>query len=420
MKSLPNKTLLSIAVAALVPFTAYSAPLDPSERDMASQFSVDMQRAFNIYADSDHRDLVWYVPKVGQIALTGVNTGNPRPRFSVYSRAPWTGFLAGQDLVHFGGAFDTTGGIGDLRQLEREAQAKGLRVSPATAAKATTKFLLTDLVVGNNGRIDTECHTETWTGPNGEVQIPVCTALNNDGERVSTDFMYKFRATTPRGSSSVSQNIPFQGVTMPEWVFPIQDLMETGSNWDANFQAVTEWELTTLRKTRVARININWSRTFEQASTYFGIHNNACVDIEVQTFFRRLLDNQNGESGITVEYLHDDGTYKPEPINDEQFDNVVDAVYQEMRNELFNEMRDYGQSQLGRVDTEATAMFTLRANYEKLIFKRNETRYVSWNPGSSVHNASTNMTVQCVLGGFGTSVTWDVDSEACRQLAGME
>ena len=275
------------------------------------------------------------------------------------------------------------------------------------------------MVVGNDGRIDTHCETEEWTGPNGTVLIPVCKALNNQGEWVNTDFLSKFRAATPRGNSTVSTYIPFQATSMPDWDFTIQEWMETGSNWDANIQAVAEWELTTAKKVRVARINIDWSRTFEQASTFFAIHNNACLEVEIGTFFKRLLDNQNGESGITVEYLQADGSYAKEPTTEEHFIQTVEAVRKEMRDELFNEMRDFGQSQIGDVNREATAMYTLRANYEKLVFKRNETRYVSWNPGSSVTNASTNMNIQCVRGGFGTQVTWDMDDAACREIAGQ-
>ncbi len=416
-----NKSTITMAVAAsLFSSMSISAPLDPSEKDIQGLFSVDTQQAYTLYADSIDSNLVWYVPKVGQIALSGADTESPKPRFSVYARAPWTGFFAGQDLVHFGGAFNTSGDRGTLLRLESEAHAKGLRVSPAQASKVTTKFMLTDLVINNDSRIDTECEFEEWTGPNGTVNIPICKALNNQGEWVNTDFLSKFRAATPRGNSSVSTYIPFQATSMPQWDFVVQEWMETGSNWDANVQAVVEWDLTTVKKVRVARINIDWSRTFEQASTFFAIHNNACLEVEVGTFFKRLLDNQNGESGITVEYLQEDGTYANEPTSEEQFIQTVEAVRKEMRDELFNEMRDYGQSQLGDVDREATTMYTMRANYEKLIFKRNETRYVSWNPGTSITNASTNMNIQCVTGGFGLAVEWDMDDPACRDIAGQE
>ncbi|ATC93708.1 hypothetical protein [Pseudoalteromonas tunicata] len=421
MTSIIKNSQLALAVTASIFSTlAIAAPLDQSEKDIQGLFSVDTQQAYTLYADSADQNLVWYVPKVGQIALSGASTSAPKPSFSVYARAPWTGIFSGQNLVHFGGAFNTSGDRGALLKLESEAHAQGLRISPAQAAKVTTKFLLTDLIVGNDGRINTQCDTEEWNGPNGLVLIPVCKALNSEGEWVNTDFLSKFRTATPRGNSTVSTYIPFQATSMPDWDFTVQEWMETGSNWDANIQAVAEWELTTVKKVRVARINIDWSRTFEQASTFFAIHNNACLEVEVGTFFKRLLDNQNGESGITVEYLQADGTYANEPTSEEQFIQTVEAVRKEMRDELFNEMRDFGQSQIGDVNREATAMYTMRANYEKLVFKRNETRYVSWNPGSSVTNASTNMNIQCVTGGFGTQVTWDMEDPACRSIAGQQ
>lgn len=422
MASLKKELLLGLGSAAALAMGSVSnaAPMDPSEVDISGRFSVDVQRAFHLYADSDNSSLVWYVAKQGTIALSGAGNGRaPRPRFSVYAKRPWSGVLAGEELVYFGGAFDTTGIRGDLLKLEAEARGQGLRISPAPASKATTKFLATGFEIGNDGRVDTDCTFEEWTGPGGfTVLVPKCEALNGNGEYQATDFMYQFRAVTPRGESTASQYIPFQGTSMPEWTFTIEDMMYNGDNWDANLQAVTEWELTTERKTRIARVNIDWKRTFEQASTFAAIHNWACVDIEVGTFFRRLVDNPDGNSGITVEYLQEDGSYSDTPSNNNQFNQAVDALVKEVRDELFNEIRDYGQSQLGDVDREASAVFTLRANYEKLIFERNETRYLSWNPGTAIKNSSTNMAVQCMNGGFGTPVTWNMEDETCAAMAG--
>lgn len=415
-----KRLALSLLPLAAAISSATAAPMDPTENPIAKEFTVDVQRAFHLYGDTLDPKLVWYVAKQGMVALNGTSTGLPQPRFSVYSRMPWNGVFAGENLVYFGGAFDTTGNLGDLNRLQAEAHAKGMTISPAKASSASTKFLATGFEVGADGRVDTKCEFEEWTAPNGNVVlVPICEAMSRDGEYRTSDFMYQFRSAVPRGNSSTSEYIPFQGTTMPGWDFTIGDLMATGSNWDANLQGVVEWELTTEAKTRVARIVVDWKRTFEQASTFTALHNWSCVDIEIQTFFRRLVDNPDGNSGITVEYLHPDGIYRQDPVDDAQFHKVVDGVYQDMRNELFNEMRDYGQSQLGPVNTEATAVFTMRANYEKLIFERNETRYIAWNPGTSITNANTNMTVSCVKGGFGMPVVWDMDTAACRDLAGL-
>lgn len=409
-------TTLTLALVAATCGQVMAAPLATNERDIQSQFSIDTQRKFQLFADSDHRDLVWYVPKEGQIAINGADTATPRPRFSIVSRYSTSGVFAGLEQAVLGGAFDTTGNRGALLKLETEARAKGLRISPATASKATTNFMLSDVAFDSNGRANIRC--ENKAVPGTIFTVPECLVLSDTNEWLPTSMLASFQANTPSGNTSVSTYIPFQAVSMPDATPEMRDLMN-GSNWDSHIQATTTWELTTLARTQVARININWERTFEQASTFTAIHLNSCLEVEIQTFFRRLADNANGQSGITIEYLHDDGTYKTTPPNQEKFEKVVQALYESIRNELFVEMRDYGQSQLGPVNTEARATFTLRANYEKLIFKRNETRYLTWNPGSSITNAKTNMTIQCLKGGFGQVVSWDMTDAACRSIVGQ-
>ena len=385
-----------------------------------SECSTNTQLKYNLYADNQDSKLVWYVPKEGQIAINGASTATPRPRCSVVSRMSPYGIWAGQEQAVIGGAFDTTGNRGALLKLEQEARSLGWRVSPAPASKSKTRFMLSDIYFTGQGRAQVQCENKTGEFNGIPFTIPECSALNDDGEWIKTDVIASFQATSPSGRSSVSTYIPFQAVTTPTVTYEIRQLMDSGSNWDAHIQATTEWELTTHAKTQVARINIEWARVFEQASTYFAVHFNSCVEAEVQTFFRRLLDNQNGESGITIQYRQPNGTYSDNPTNIEQFDMAVQSLYQSVRDELFVELRDFGQSQLGNVSTEPSgAVFTMRANYEKLIFRRNESRYLTWNPGSKISNALTNMTIQCTKGGFGLPVSWDMDDAACRDIVGQ-
>lgn len=413
-------TKTAVSVLALISLNTFAAPMSHEEKDINGYFTADTQNKFNLYADNQDSKLVWYVPKEGQIAINGASTATPRPRLSVVSRMSPYGIWAGQEQVVVGGAFDTTGNRGALLKLEAEAVARGWRISPAPAAKSKTRFMLSDVYFDGNDRANVRCENKTGEFNGMPFVVPECSVLNDDGEWQRTDVVASFQAMSPSGSSSVSTYIPFQVVTTPTVSYEIHQVMEAGANWDAHIQATTEWELTTHARTQIARINIDWERVFQQASTYTAIHFNSCVEAEIQTFFRRLLDNQNGQSGITIEYRQPDGTYSGTPTNVAQFDNSVQSLYESIRDELFVELRDYGQSQLGQVSTEpSNAVFTLRANYEKLIFRRKESRYLTWNPGTKITNALTNMTIQCAKGGFGLPVSWDMDDAACREIVGQ-
>ncbi|WP_419146764.1 hypothetical protein [Pseudoalteromonas 'SMAR'] len=414
-----SQSVLAMALA-MTTMHAQAAPMSHDEKDISSFFSADTQRKFNLYADTQDNQLVWYVPKEGQIAINGANTSSPRPRLSVLSRVSPYGIWAGLEQAVIGGAFDTTGNRGALLRLESEAQQRGWRVAPAPAQHAKTRFMLSDIYFDNSGRAHVECEMETGTINGVEFQVPKCYALDDDGNMQPTDVVASFQSMAPEGFSSTSTYIPFQLVTTPSATPEIRQIMMSGANWDASIQATTDWQLTTHARTQIARINIDWERVFQQASTYTAVHLNSCVEAEIETFFRRLLDNQNGQTGITIEYKQPDGSYSENPTNIAQFDQAVQSLYESIRDELFVELRDFGQSQLGNVDNEPSgAVFTLRANYEKLVFRRNESRYLTWNPGSKISNASTNMTIQCSKGGFGLPVTWDMDDPACRDIIGQ-
>jgi hypothetical protein len=413
-------TKIALSLFALSTLQTTAAPMSLDEKDITGHFSVDTQRKFNLYADSQDAALVWYVPKEGQIAINGATTASPRPRLSVISRVSPFGIWGGQEQVVIGGAFDTTGNRGALLKLEKEAKQLGWKISPAPAARSKTTFALSDVHFDRSGRARVDCFNEEGSIGGTAFVVPVCKVLNDDGEWQKTTVLSSFQTSTPTGATSVSTYIPFQVVTLPDIAPEIRSLMETGSNWDGHIQATTKWELTTQARTQVARINIDWERVFQQASTYTAIHYNSCVEAEIQTFFRKLLDNQNGQSGITIQYRQPDGSYTDTPTNVKQFDDAVQSLYESVRDELFVELRDFGQSQLGQVNNEPSgAVFTLRANYEKLVFRRKESRYLTHNPGTSISDATTNMTIQCARGGFGFPVAWDMEDPACREIVGQ-
>jgi hypothetical protein len=134
----------------------------------------------------------------------------------------------------------------------------------------------------------------------------------------------------------------------------------------------------------------------------------------VDIIFKQLV--QKGR-GVSVEYYHADGSYHPEATNNAEFIKVVEAVRRELGDELFQQIRKYGASPLGEVSTDVHSFFTLRANYEKQIIKRHETRYINWNPGMKMEKPQTNMGIDCVQGGFGSPVKWS-DIPACQAVVG--
>jgi hypothetical protein len=276
------------------------------------------------------------------------------------------------------------------------------------------------------GLLDVKCTMDkidiTKNGVTTTRNVPVC-HIKRDADDVEyqmdTNVMYKFVHTKLSNNSTASQNVSFQATTMPDWTEQLRTLMSAGGQWDNVLSSNVKWTIKTSSLTRQARAHISWHRLFEQASTFAAIHLNSCVDVQVQSFFSKLVDcNAEDECGVRMEYLQPDGTtWGPKAPNDANFVNVINALDTQLRGEIFNEVAI--SPTLGRVSTDNSAIFTLRANYEKVTLDRNEVREVVYNPGPTTAEATTALNIDCLLGGFEDGrVSWDLSRSGCAALLG--
>ncbi|HEX5746430.1 MAG TPA: hypothetical protein VFZ09_09300 [Archangium sp.] len=422
-KSLMHAAVVVASVASLG--QAQAAPMSPAARPVAQNFSALVQENFTLMGDTDDPFLIYYVPRRGGVAVDSAASTSPIPRFNISAFYPTFGFWAGLELSRLGGTLSTTSYLGELQRLQNEAASKGLYVAPAPASKAKSKFLITGYEV--DGRIDVSCTKESIeiivNGVPRTVQVPNCFTRQNPDEpyALDTNVMYKFASTGVNSGSVVAQDISFQATTLPDYVQGLRDVMTFGGQWDNLITAKVDWEIKTSNLTRQARLHVNWQTLFEQASSYASIHLNSCLDVEVKAFFQRVVQcNKEAECGIRIEYLVN-GVWVPTAPNDANFVNVVNAVERQVKDELFNEVRKYTTPVNGQVSDERSAIFTLRANYEKLMMSKNEVINVTYNPGPTDVTASTTLNISCLMGGFESGrVTWNMADPGCVALLGQE
>ncbi|GAB6260505.1 hypothetical protein [Photobacterium sp. R1] len=395
--------------------------MDPNDdnayRHFPGSVSAELESKYYLYKDSHKKDLMWYVPKSGYVAYRGTGD-NTRPNFNASSYIPrfgtWAALRPGEAQIRMGGAFNTMGRVEDVQFLKTEAEKVGFSVSPAVVTRGTALFVVDGIDANADGRIDVECVDEPLTvtdalGQTINVTINNCYVTTIDGKQQPTTIVEKAYAKVPGGRTSASVNVPFQLVTLPDndMTNAIENDLAVGNSLSPYFSLIVDWELETERETRAARITVDWNQTFEQAHTFAAYHNFACVDIEIQTFFKKLV--QEGK-GVYVEYYNPETKqYEEQAPNQAAFIKAVEGIQAELQAELFDQIQEYSQSQLGKVDTSTNSMWTLRANYEKQVLKRNETRTINWNPGMSMETVQTEMSVDCVVGGFGTPVEWSTD-----------
>lgn len=423
------KHLLTIATTASTLFAAsdaYAEPISPKDKNVAQLFSPEVQNEFTLLADTDDASLVYYVPRTGGVRVKSPLSEDPRPSFNVTAREARFGLMAqlfpGEEFVHVGGVMSTTANLGALTKLHDEANIQGLSVAPAPAASGTVKFLAYG-VESSNGRIDVQCVEEVDEDIviGGEaLSMPKCflKSAPDAPYDIDTNAIYKLNSTRVGRNGTVARDIRFKSVLFPTVRNSVEDTMMEGGAWDDVLGAQMEWTITAQRKTHQARINIYWERLFEQASAFAAIHNNACLDIELGYFFDKIVDcDDERECGLFVTYRQDDGTWTDKAPSNDDFIAVVSEVENELRDELFNEILP--KSKLGDVSRRVNAQYTLRANYEKRILKRNETITVRYNPGKEDVTAETDLGIDCLIGGFGARVSWDMESAGCTELLGQ-
>jgi hypothetical protein len=383
---------------------------------------------YTLLADSDNPRQVYYVPRFGGIAVNAPSSANPVPRFSISESVATTGFWAGSFLSYLGGTFDTVSLNDETAQkLFQEANTLGISLSPAPVRSAKTKWLLAAEAV-EGSRVKADCQNQEVTVRNprtGETTttlVPFCYLPDESGAYTrDSNIFYKLASFPVPGNSVTAAAVPFQAVLLPEGGTIARTKMSTGAQWDDLLTARVEWDIKTNTKTRQARAEINWKSTFEQASAFAAIHNNACIDIEMQAFYQKLAScNDPDQCGVSIKYLKDDGTWTNVAPNDPEFITQVKAFRKSIEDELFNQVEAYTTSTLGQVSKKKSAVFTLRANYEKKSLDRHEFRDFEWSPGNRALSVTTDLNISCLKGGFETGrVSWNTEDEGCRALIGQ-
>ncbi|MBE0365403.1 hypothetical protein PULV_a2190 [Pseudoalteromonas ulvae UL12] len=319
--------ICAIVLCLIVSNQSSATPVSPEVDNIASRFSVDIQREFHLFSDSLNRRTVWYIPKVGGIKRVGNS-----PAFSVFATTIETGPFSGESAVNFEGKFNALSRTSLIARLNAEASSKGLLIKPAEISAADTRVLLAGFQLDNDGQLKTTCDIEIWQSPNGPIQIPVCKALDDQGNWQEVDFLSSFLAMLPI-AGSINQDIPFKGQTLPGWDMAISDLLVTGSSWDAEIQLLTDWKLKTNTQLRDARVTVKWRDLVKYMITK--MIENRYWSITKSKLDRILTQAINNRSGISVLYFHSNGLTSQSPQDASQKNRIKNNLLHVLRKELF-------------------------------------------------------------------------------------
>ncbi|WP_299004327.1 hypothetical protein [uncultured Shewanella sp.] len=306
---------------------ANSTPMSPEANNVSSLFSVDLQNKFHLFSDSLNNNLVWYIPKVG-----GIKKIDDSPAFSVSTNIINEGPFEGEISVGFNGIFNAMNQTSSISKLSYEASAKGLYIKPAEIYSAETQVLLSGFKLDNNGTLESICDIEVWYTPSGEINIPVCKALDDTGIWRAIDFLSSFSSTLPI-SGNIDQDIPFHGKTLPGWEDSISELLNTGSSWDAEIQLLTDWTLKSNTNIKDADVYIDWRKLIEHM--IYLIRNNLSWSVTLGDLDRFLRHAIKEKKGVSIYYYHENGRIIPYPSKLIQEERVIDGLIHRLRKSLF-------------------------------------------------------------------------------------
>ncbi|MDE1462677.1 hypothetical protein [Spartinivicinus poritis] len=419
-----GKTLMAAAVAATIQQAA-AAPISESP-DV--QFSARIYDNFYLLKDGVDQSKIYYIPKRGNVAVQGVTSSLPVPRFNVFHRFQQSGYFAGETLSYLGGSFSTLGDLDAVQALLDEANSYGLRAYPAPATEARTTFLSTGNQI-DNGRLDIACSNEKLTidqnGQQRQIEVPKCTMLNSDsGEYdLSTNVMYRFRAMMPPSQTVVNQDLPFQAVTTPGWDQQIDGVLMSGGQWDNILTARIDWKIKTDEKYHAVKVKVDWGKLFKQASQFTSQNQNANQEQEVQQFFQQQAQCQDvSQCGAVVQFQQNDGSFGTVAPEDDRYQQAADVLRDKLQNELFNEVAAFQQQQeptpTGQQQQQWDPIYTMKSNYDKLIKGKED--YVYYYTPGVMRNYNTTLNFSCMKRQPMGRVVWNMEDPGCLALIGQD
>ena len=435
----------SLALLSALSFQALSAPIDIHDTPVEAMLgeleegdSSFISRNYTLFADSVYDDFVWFIAKKGYLSYRSSN-GYSSPDIGVMKYLPRgsaSHFNPKQEVISIGGAFNGAGFPKDLERLESILKEQGFTMSaaPVYGAKGTATAYLNAkaLEFDESGNLKVLCEegplsqnpdSHTFDKDGNQAQGTSCFIflkdenLSEDQRKISTDIFRKATVRVPDGHGESSGRIPFSFLTYPNAnaTNSIVKTFQDGDNINDLFGVAVNvtWDVGSKRTIKKAQIKIDWSEIFKQSSAFSAHHNNKCLDIQVNEFFRDQVEN-----GVIEVSTYNPNTEKYErefAVNEKRFKKLLQSIEEELKNELFVEIREFKASKLGQVDnTSYSEFYILRKNIERQISNAKEKRTVFWSTDEdSTTQIQTSMELNCIEGGFGQPLTWRYSDASC-------
>jgi hypothetical protein len=433
MKKILNLTLLTLSLG--MSSAGYTKALAQDDHnttttmrdvlgsDSYARFSND----YDFYFDSMNHKVIYYISKHG-----GISTYRGLPKLSIQAITPRNRVIRkifdGEKSLKIAGTFQSIPNGNSHKEMIQQAASNGYTFIPMTATNVEVDFVIESSNIGANGYPLVTCEeVELASGAvisieGGEFDVPNVECFfqrkNENGQYesdgIEVPILYKAYVSRLRGGGSTNRTLDFSVEYLPDNAI-IEDFKAeqySGGNSQA-IKARMSWDLDLAHQGQQARINIDWHKTVKSFSTFAALHNFACIDIQIRKHVGKVIE----EGGITVD-MFNPATRRWETYRHTSTElgkaveqRVMDIVTSNMMTEIQAKANKATQSQIGVADgSNSKAIFTFHANYEKLLFKRNETYSVIVHPENEKGVGETSMDLSCVEGGFGSRITW---SSAC-------
>lgn len=406
----------------------------PTDKPVPNVFSSDTIRAFKLYSSTE-ADEIYYIPKRGGIALFG-DLEDPLPAFSANWMVSQEFPFYNKRLMILGGDYSTLGLAGLFKKLIREAREHGYRMSPFPVAKASSSYLLKGGKPLSQG-FKLDCTVIPVPMPvfdddgnpvldkNGkqktvETNVPRCLMPHPEDptKKVATSTLIEYEEFDV-DTTDINTDIGFAATIHPAQSKYILQLLKSGAPWDAYMKTRVKWEGSVLQTPFYAELHVNWKSLIDALWIKAAIHNNACVDVEVDAMMADIVTcNDKEKCGVSVVWYNSDGTKtandgRQPPPSMKDFQSRVEMVRSKLQDELFDYI-DLPPEPGNPKDSGA--IFSVRANYRKLSVERNEIIPVYYFPDPKLEIATTTMSPSCMKGRPGEIFSFNTKNPKCLNV----
>lgn len=402
------KATVSCCFAYCISLSAIAFPVSPATKDIASKFPIELQIKYALFADSQNSKLGYFVARQAGITnKPGTNSVNLKV-ISALSTEPYFP----PENLKINGSFDSTGARTDLNYLLTTAKKLGLTLLPAPISDAETFFIADGFITDASGKIQPYCSFLQVTLPNGtSIKLPSCSAMDQSGNIRPLQSIYALDSSAIDKTGNTQQQLAFDAKAFNQISPLVSEVLASGAGWDNFFSGQLRWQINNGKRIEIATVTVNWIDLYAELVKYMAEVNYVMTEQDAYLLAIRIIKDTRLVNTVKIKLT---AGYSWGP-----WWNPNLALLENIANELVRVAKSKSLIivEAKTPGTNSTKRFyTLNIDYKKLFETPIQTFSLYQRNNTTDLYASTDLSIQCVVGEIDGEVIWNFSDPRCDYL----